>query len=142
MHWGSTLTFDLDQGKTADLVVPDEIARRIAAPLLANTPEDVKELCGGYPLYRVTAEYGETGELLGVFEFGNSGAGLCGTAPACPNAVMRAPWVPERLAPLGRLPQWVATYLKDSAVQGTPFRQVFMVTAARRQSAFREFTTL
>jgi hypothetical protein len=132
MHRGALATFDVDTGKPVKLAFPPGIVAPLREHLLSSMADQLQS-CPKLPLYRATAAYNAGGVLEGVYEFGDDQVGLCAGAPSCPNPTERVAWVPEKLAPWGKLPAWVASFLAMTRAETALLIPAARLAASRKQ---------
>jgi hypothetical protein len=132
------LAFDLDTEKAIKPTIPaaakDDLAARAHKALTAEEcASDPKEAAAPF---EVTAAYGEGGALHGVYAFTMSAPYMCGTGPGHYSVLdtQTSPWLPAELAPYGKLPPFVASFMAEKkAAFAMP------IAAARVADAEKEF---
>jgi hypothetical protein len=135
MHGEHIVTFDVDTGAEVKLDFPGSVVGALREHARSTLGQVPFATCTELPEYRATGAYDAQGQLEGVYEFGDSHSGICGTAIHCPNVVERASWLPRALAPWGKLPVWVGDFMGASKAEFAAMISQKRVVAARKEFA-------
>jgi hypothetical protein len=131
------LAFDLDTETAIQPTLPDApthalTVRAQADIVVQDCSQDKTEVPS---LYRARAAYGDDGVLHGMYTFSTAGTPNCASGPdhAMMLSEQKSPWIPPELAPYGKLPAFVASYMADrNATSAMP------IAAARVADAEKE----
>lgn len=131
-HGESLYTFDVDTGKSVRVEFPKTVEAPLREHARAVLGDFLTEPCVELPAYRATGAYRADGTLVGRYEYGDNHAGLCGTAPHCPNSVETSDWIPSALEPWGKLPAWVGEFLAARSGEHAVMLEASRVPGLRR----------